>query len=106
MKTAVFVFAFGVLLTCPAWAQGNAANGATLFGRQCAACHGKDGSGNTAMGKTFKLRDLGSAEVQNMTDTQLFDIIGRGKGKMPAYENKLGKKGIEDVIAHIRTFKK
>ena len=69
-------------------------------------CHGADGSGNTSMGKTFKLRDLRSEAVQKMTDAQLFDVIAKGKGKMPAYENNLGHDRIHAVVGYLRELAK
>ncbi len=88
-----------LMLTPALYAQ---AGGEAIFKKQCGMCHGPDGSGNTGMGKTFKLRDLRSAEVQKLTDQQLFDIIAKGKGKMPAYQSNLGNDGIHSVVAYIR----
>ncbi len=88
-----------LMLTPGLYAQ---AGGEAIFKKQCGMCHGPDGSGNTGMGKTFKLRDLRSAEVQKQTDTQLTDIIAKGKGKMPAYEANLGHDGVQSVVVYIR----
>ena len=76
----------------------------TIYKRQCAGCHGTNGNGQTSMGKVFKLQDLGSADVQKMTDDQLFDVIARGKGKMPAYENNLGHENIHNLVKYLRQF--
>jgi cytochrome c oxidase cbb3-type subunit 3 len=78
----------------------------TIFKRQCAGCHGPDAKGQTAMGKTFKLRDLTSDEVQKDTDSQLFDIIAKGKGKMPAFESNLGQDRIDSLVAYLRGLEK
>jgi mono/diheme cytochrome c family protein len=79
---------------------------AALYKTKCAACHGADGSGNTAMGKAFKLRDLGSDEVQAQSDAQLTTITSDGKGKMPAYKGKLTDDQIKGLVGYIRTLKK
>ncbi|MGD0962495.1 MAG: cytochrome c [Candidatus Acidiferrales bacterium] len=79
---------------------------AALYKTKCAACHGADGSGNTAMGKAFKLRDLGADPVQAQTDAQLIAITTDGKGKMPAYEGKLTDDQIKELVGYIRTLKK
>ena len=79
---------------------------AALYKAKCAACHGADGSGNTAMGKAFKLRDLGSNEVQAQTDAQLIAITSDGKNKMPAYKGKLTDEQIKGIVGYIRTLKK
>jgi len=103
MKTTV-VLAFTILLAAPAFAAGP--DGAALYKGKCAMCHGADGSGSTPMGKSFKLRDLRSPEVQKQTDIQLTDVIAGGKGKMPAYGKKLTTQEIQAVIANLRTLKK
>jgi mono/diheme cytochrome c family protein len=58
------------------------------------------------MGKNLKLKDLGSAEVQKQSDDELTALIAKGKGKMPAYDGKLSKDQISDVVKFIRTLKK
>ena|SRR5581483_11178971 len=83
-----------------------AEGGADTFKAKCAMCHGADGSGNTAMGKKFGLKDLGSADVQKESDATLTEIITKGKGKMPAYEGKLTNDQITEVVKYIRTLKK
>ena len=82
------------------------ADGASTFKAKCAMCHGADGSGNSPMGKSMGLRDLGSAGVQGLSDSDLAAVIGNGKGKMPAYKGKLSDGDISDVVKYIRTLKK
>jgi|SRR6185436_9080421 len=82
------------------------ADGAATFKSKCAMCHGPDGAGQTAMGKSLKLRDLRSAEVQKQTDAALVKWITDGKGKMPSYKGKLAPADIDAVVAYIRTLKK
>jgi mono/diheme cytochrome c family protein len=82
------------------------ADGAAVFTGKCAMCHGKAGGGDTAMGKTLKVRDLGSADVQKQTDADLIKIVTEGKGKMLAYKGKLSDDEIKSVVAFIRTLKK
>lgn len=81
------------------------ADGGDTFKAKCAMCHGADGKGATAMGKTLNLRDLGSAEVQSQSDADLTGIITNGKGKMPKYDGKLTKDEIGAVVKYIRTLK-
>src|SRR5882762_6549638 len=40
----------------------------TTFKSSCAMCHGADGSGDTAVGKSMKIPDLHSAQVQKQSD--------------------------------------
>ena len=96
---AAAVFGFTV---APAHAQ----SGAAVYKAKCAMCHGMDGKGETAVGKSLKLRDLGSPEVQKETDDEMIAITANGKGKMMGYKGKLTDAEIKDVVSYIRTFKK
>jgi cytochrome c6 len=73
-----------------------------LYKAKCAACHGPDGKGETAMGKANKLRDLASADVQKQSDEDLTTIITAGKNKMPAYGKSLKPEEIKGLVAYIR----
>jgi cytochrome c6 len=65
-------------------------------------CHGPDGAGKTPMGKRLNVRDLGSAEVQKQSDSDLMHVIGQGKAKMPAFGKSLSEDQIKLLVAHIR----
>lgn len=80
--------------------------GEALFKQKCAGCHGADGKGQSSMGKTLKVRDLSSDEVQKQSDADLTAITNNGKNKMPAYKGKLTDDQIKDLVAYIRTLKK
>lgn len=80
--------------------------GPGIYKAKCAACHAADGSGNTSVGKSMKLRDLRSAEVQKQTDAELTKIITDGKAKMSAYGKKLTADEIKSVVAFVRTLRK
>ena len=77
-----------------------------LYKTKCAACHGADGKGETAIGKANKMRDLGSADIQKQRDEDLQEIIAKGKGKMPAYGKSLKPEQIKDLVTYIRGFAK
>lgn len=101
LKASVILIALALVFSTYSFADG-----ATDFKAKCAMCHGATGAGDTVMGKNLKVRDLGSADVQKQTDDQLNTIITKGKGKMPAYETKLTKEQISDLVKFIRTLKK
>jgi|HubBroStandDraft_4_1064222.scaffolds.fasta_scaffold141353_2 cytochrome c6 len=82
------------------------AGGEALFKAKCAACHGADGKGETAIGKANKMNDLGSADVQKQSDADLTTTITNGKNKMPAYGKSLKPDQIKDLVAYIRGFGK
>ena len=98
-KTVVFTMLLALALPVAAFADG-----AAIYKSKCAMCHGPDGSGNTPMGKNLKLKDLGSPEIQKLTDAEITKSLTSGKGKMPA--SKLAPADIVDVIKFIRTLKK
>jgi cytochrome c6 len=79
-----------------------AQDGAATFKGKCAMCHGPDGAGKTAMGQKLNIRDLHSAEVQKQGDAELAQVITKGKNKMPAYEGKLTKEQIDQLVGYIR----
>ena len=85
---------------------GQGETGEALYKRNCAGCHGADGAGQTAMGRTFKIGDLRAAEAQKMTDAQLADLIANGKGKMPAYGKRLSHEQIQSVVGYLRELAK
>jgi mono/diheme cytochrome c family protein len=91
------------LFLLPARAQ---SIGETLFKAKCAVCHGADGDGETAMGKANKLRELGSADVQKLSDTELAEIIAKGRNKMPAYGKSLKPEQIKELVGYILNFAK
>jgi len=64
MKTLVAslaVLAVALVLSATTFA---ADSGADVFKAKCAGCHGAEGKGDTGMGKSLKLKDLGSEDVQ------------------------------------------
>jgi mono/diheme cytochrome c family protein len=95
----------GLIAICemPSLAQ---SAGETLFKTKCAACHGPDGKGEVPMGKKLGARNLSSTEVQGQSDAQLTEVVTKGKGKMPAYDGKLTKEQIGELVAYIRALGK
>jgi cytochrome c6 len=83
-----------------------AEDGATLYRAKCAMCHGASGQGDTPMGKTLKVKNLSSPDVQKQTDEQLTSTINKGKGKMPPFAGKLSEDQVKAVIGYVRTLGK
>jgi mono/diheme cytochrome c family protein len=81
-------------------------NGADIYKTKCSACHGKNGAGDTMLGKNLKLRPLGSDDVQKQSDDELFTIISKGRKRMPPFDRKLSKDQIHDLVKYIRSLKK
>jgi mono/diheme cytochrome c family protein len=86
------------------YAQADSA--ADNYKAHCSACHDTTGAGDTMIGKNLKLRSLSSAEVQERSDDELFAIISKGRNRMPAFDRKLSKDQIRDVVRYLRSLKK
>lgn len=102
-KVSVGLLALGLLL--PAFSLA-ADTGPELFKSKCQMCHGPNGNASTTMAKNLKIADLGSADVQKMSDGDLKTMIEKGKGKMPAFGAKLSSTQIDDLVKYIRSLKK
>ena len=101
-KTALFI-APVILFANGAFAADAAAN----WNQHCAACHGKDGSGSTMMGKKLGVKDYRDPKVQaEFTDAQATQLITDGKDKMKAFKGKLSADEIKALVAYVRAFKK
>jgi cytochrome c6 len=77
----------------------------SLYKAKCAVCHGPDGKGDTPMGKKLAVKGFQSPEVAKESDTELFDITKKGKGKMPGYDKKLTDDQIKELVKYIRSLK-
>lgn len=94
-----------------AWST-QAADGKALWEQHCAKCHGKDGKGETAMGKKVGAKDYSSAKVQEaLTDSAASKAITdgfktpEGKQVMKATEG-LSADDVKALVAHLRSLKK
>jgi len=102
MKKTTIVLVIAFLIAPAALFADDAA---AIYKSKCATCHGPDGSGQTAVGKSMKIRDLRSADVQKQTDAELEKIISDGKGKMPPYKGKVTEGDIDNLVKWIRSIK-
>jgi mono/diheme cytochrome c family protein len=112
LKKIVITGIAAVGIATAALSSGVQTRGAALDGSvddtykaKCAACHGADGTGNTPAGKSLKVKDMHSAEVQDLSDEDLLKIISAGKGKMPGYEKSLGADTCKQLLQKVRSFK-
>jgi mono/diheme cytochrome c family protein len=78
-----------------------------VYGKNCASCHGRDGRAKTFKGKKKHARNLSDAEWQSrVSDERIFNSIMNGRGKMPAYGNKVTEPEIDSLVAYVRSLKK
>ena len=79
----------------------------SLFTKNCATCHGKDGKAKTFKAKLNHARNLTDPEWQtSVTDERLFNSITNGRGHMPAWGKKLTEAEINSLVAYVRQLKK
>ena len=86
---------------------GDVEKGKAIYDAKCVTCHSKDGKGNPAMAKMFKIEraamDFSSEQNQKKTDADLTKFITDGKGKMPSFKGKLKDAEIASALAFIRS---
>jgi mono/diheme cytochrome c family protein len=78
-----------------------------VFGYNCAMCHGKtgDGHGDLADQMKLKLPDWRDpVSLKDMTDGELFYIITKGRGQMPAGEQQMKPEEIWAMVHYVRSF--
>jgi cytochrome c6 len=79
-------------------AAARADDGAAVYAKRCAACHGKDGKG-TPVGIKMGATDLGASKL---SEAEMVGVISSGKGKMTAFKEKLSEGEIKDVAKFVK----
>ena len=88
-----------------------AADAAENWTANCAACHGKDGKGQTTVGKKLEIKDFTDAKAQaSFTDAEATKAIKEGITKdgtlkMKAFGDKLSDDEIKALVAQVRSYK-
>ena len=85
------------------------AQGKKKYAIDCAMCHGKtgDGKGDLATEMNLKIPDYHDpAALKDKTDGELFYIIQKGKGDMPAEGDRAKKDDIWNLVNYIRSLAK
>jgi cytochrome c6 len=103
LRNVAAIFIALTSLTLHLQAQSDAAK---AFKTNCAVCHGASGDANTPTGKALQAKDLKLPEVQSQSDSQLADVITKGRGKMPAFGAKFSPDEINSLVAYIRQIAK
>ena len=93
--------------TSTAPSAGSAAAGARIYAaKNCAACHGANGAGGTAIAQSQNIRQLGSPAVKGQSDAELARLLTQGKSAASAGAHKtknLTPEEVRDLIAWIRS---
>ena len=109
MKRKICIF---VAIVIASAGVGVAADASATWAQNCASCHGKDGSGNTTMGKKLGVKDYHDAKVQAaFSDAEAERAIKEGvktnaKETMKQFGSKLSDADIKALVKYIRSFKK
>ncbi len=81
-----------------------------VYQRDCALCHGDNGNGQTDVGKSMNMvmPDWTNPNtLAGKSDSELFDIIRKGKGQMPSEDAGRAKDSeVHGLVAYIRTLSK
>lgn len=80
-----------------------------VFGYDCAMCHGElgDGKGDLVGSMDLKLKDWrDSASLADMSDGQMFEVISKGKGKMPGEGERVAAERVWNLVNYVRAFSK
>jgi mono/diheme cytochrome c family protein len=72
----------------------------TLFQRNCAVCHGKEGEGQRV--GTLRVPALSEGRALTDTDERLFAQITDGGGGMPPFKIPLSDEQIRDLVRFVR----
>ena len=91
----MLVAAVLALLVAPAV---QAAGPADAFQAKCAACHGKDGKGQTAMAQKLGVKDL---TVTKLSAADIEKVVTNGKGKMTPFKGKLSDAEISALAKYV-----
>ena len=95
------------LLTIPTNNASEVSKGQGLFGMACASCHGTNGCTPTNIGRSMYPRapDLGSPEVQKLSNPELFWVIKNGirLSGMPGFGNVLSDDEIWQATYYVRS---
>ncbi len=113
MKSLPLLLALCTIGSCATFTAAADASGVeALWNKNCASCHGPDGSGNTRMGKKAGAKDYRDPKIQaELKDETAIKNIKEGikkdgKEVMKPYGDKLSDSEIKGLLAHMRSFKK
>lgn len=111
MKTLAKLLFLATLSTLSAISL-SAAEPREIWDKHCASCHGKDGKGETKMGKKLEVRDYTDPKVQEaIKDDKAIQAIKdgiteKGKEKMKPFKDKVSDEETKELLKLIRSIKR
>ena len=94
MKNMLAAAVVALTFAAPALAAGPA----DTFQQKCAACHGKDGKGQSDMAKKLGVKDLTATKLPA---AEIEKVIANGKGKMTPWKGKLSDAEISGLAKYV-----
>ena len=77
-----------------------AQSGTDTYKAKCQSCHGATGMAETGAGKAMKVKPISDPDVKKLTQAEMIAVTKSGKGKMPAYKDKLTDDQIKAAVDH------
>ncbi len=72
------------------------------YNKKCAACHAKDGSGDTTNGKKYSVKSV-KETIKTDSEDAMIKIVKEGKGKnMDSFSDELSDDQIKAVVEYYR----
>jgi mono/diheme cytochrome c family protein len=112
MKTITLTASLASLLLLGSVAA-RAADAADNWTKNCAACHGSDGTGHTKAGRMARVKNMTDPAYQKtFTDDQAAKQIKMGltdksgKERMKAFGDKFSDAEVNDLVRYVRSFQK
>ena len=81
-----------------------------VFGYDCAMCHGEQGDGKGDLVASMDLKGMKdwreAGALAGLSDSDLFDIIAKGKGKMVGEGDRVPPEKIWSLVNYVKSFAK
>jgi mono/diheme cytochrome c family protein len=80
--------------------------GNALYTTKCAKCHGADGRGDTAIGRSLDAPDFTDEgwKVRHPAG-EMISVVNKGQKGMPAFSKKLTPRQISSLVSYIQNLK-
>jgi mono/diheme cytochrome c family protein len=101
-EAILFSIALCVLVPVQVSAQQSAED---IYNKKCAVCHAKDGSANTAKGKSLHVKEVHA--TMKDSEAAMIKIVNDGKGdNMDSYKDQFTADQIKAVVEYYRSLAK
>jgi cytochrome c5 len=81
-------------------------SGSALYTAKCAKCHGADGRGDTAIGRSLDAPDFTDEAWRARRSTgEMISVVTKGQKGMPAFSKKLTRRQISSLVSFVQSFK-